>query len=158
VSFFIFLYETGCRREEAILLKHQDVDIERDSVTFFSTKVGRPRTALLTKEAIKAVNTMRRLPNNDHVFYNPVTMRRWYNCSASWQRARRRAGYAWLRIHDLRRYFGIRLAESGCPMHVVQSALGHSSVSITERYYAKFSPAWSGRVAIEHHRKAAVGY
>lgn len=158
IPFFTFLYETGCRSSEAIRLKHQDVDIERGSATFFATKAGRPRTILLTKEAIGAVNAMPRLPNVDHVFYNPVTLKKWYDCSNSWQRARRRAGCTWLRIHDLRRYYGIRLAETGCPMHAIQSSMGHASVSTTEKYYAKFSPAWAGQVALDHLKKAAVGY
>ena len=35
----------------------------------------------------------------------------------------------------------IRLAESdGVEMHHIQQAMGHSSVRVTERYYAHFSP------------------
>lgn len=156
MPFFRFIFETGCRRDEAIRLKHEDVN--GNAATFRHTKGGRPRTVLLTKEAVEAVNAMPKLPNCDYVFYNPVTLRRWYSCGSSWQRARRRAGYPWLRIHDLRRYYGIRLAESGCPMHVIQSTMGHTSVNITEKYYAKFSPEWAGRVALEHLEKVASGY
>ena len=37
--------------------------------------------------------------------------------------------------------WGIRsAAEEGAPMHFIQSGLGHGSVSVTERYYARFDP------------------
>jgi integrase len=44
-------------------------------------------------------------------------------------------------------------------MHFIQSALGHSSVSVTERYYAKFAPdtaAKALRELVESGRKVAV--
>ena len=44
-------------------------------------------------------------------------------------------------------------------MHFIQSALGHSSVAVTERYYAKFAPntaAKALREAVESARKAAL--
>ena len=42
-------------------------------------------------------------------------------------------------------------------MYAIQGLLGHSSFSITEKYYAKFSPIWAGRVACEYLQKEVVG-
>lgn len=50
------------------------------------------------------------------------------------------AGYEWMRIHDLRHAYGIKLAEQGCPFHFISEVLGHHSVDFTRKYYAKFSP------------------
>ena len=55
------------------------------------------------------------------------------------------AGYPWLRFRDLRPAFGIEASELGAPMHNIQSALGHSSVAVTERYYAKYDPRSAAR-------------
>jgi integrase len=57
-----------------------------------------------------------------------------------WEKARSKAGYPWLRVRDLRPAFGIAASELGAPMHYIQSALGHGSVAVTERYYAKYDP------------------
>jgi hypothetical protein len=43
-------------------------------------------------------------------------------------------------------------------MHFIQSALGHSSVAVTERYYAKFAPDGAAKVLrdiVETGRKAS---
>ena len=56
------------------------------------------------------------------------------------RKARKEAGYPWLQVKDLRRAYAIKLAESGgVEMHHIQRALGHSSVQVTERYYAHYS-------------------
>ena len=52
-----------------------------------------------------------------------------------------------MRVHSSRHWaatapasFGIEASELGAPMHYIQSALGHGSVAVTERYYAKYDP------------------
>jgi hypothetical protein len=40
---------------------------------------------------------------------------------------------------------GIEASELGAPMHYIQSALGHGSVAVTERYYAKYDPRSAAR-------------
>jgi len=44
--------------------------------------------------------------------------------------------------------YGTRLAEGGLPMAAIQVLLGHSSVTITEGHYAKYSPDSAGRQAL----------
>lgn len=44
------------------------------------------------------------------------------------------AGRLTLHFHDLRREFASRLLESGATLAEVQSALGHTSVTMTSRY------------------------
>ena len=41
--------------------------------------------------------------------------------------------------------FGIEASDLGAPMHYFQSALGHGSVAVTERYYAKYDPRSAAR-------------
>ena len=45
------------------------------------------------------------------------------------------------------------MAESGQPLHVAQTQLGHSSIKTTEKYYAHFSPEFAvarAREALEN--------
>ena len=135
---FVFLRETGVRRGEALSLTWDRVRIDDRKVVLNKTKSGKWRFAFLTDNAIEAVRV--NPPACEYVFYNPRTLTRWYDCKKYWERAREAAGYSWLRVQDLRRAFGIRLAEAeGVEMHHISKALGHSSVTVTERYYAHFS-------------------
>jgi len=52
-------------------------------------------------------------------------------------------------IKDLGRHYGITLSENGAEMHVVQTMLGHSSVTATEMYYAHFSPEFAAHRALQ---------
>ena len=50
-----------------------------------------------------------------------------------------------MQVKDLRRHYAIRLAENSADMHDIQQVLGHSTVAITEKHYAHFSPRHSAR-------------
>ncbi len=43
-------------------------------------------------------------------------------------------------MRDLRPAFAIEASEKGAPMHFIQSSLGHGSVAVTEKHYAKYAP------------------
>jgi len=53
---------------------------------------------------------------------------------SSWDVARRAAGLAHLRVHDLRHSFATVLVNQGAPLYTVQALLGHASPRITQRY------------------------
>jgi integrase len=52
------------------------------------------------------------------------------------------AGIARLKFHELRHSYASRLVMRGVPMAVVSSLLGHSSVAITEKFYAHLAPSF----------------
>jgi hypothetical protein len=110
------------------------------------TKSRKARNALLTDAAIEAICAMPQLPGCDLVFYHPDSLDRWAEARDPWGRARKAAGHEWLQIKDLRRAYGIRLAEAGCPMSYIKEAMGHASVGTTEKHYAYYSP----QSAVEH--------
>jgi len=141
VPLFTFIRWTGCRREEALSLKRWQVNIAKEEVIFTdNTKSDRFRYVPLTEEAIEAIEAMPPHPKTEYVFYNPDTGKRWYDCRKPWEQARKDAEVPSLTVKDLRKAYGIKLAESGCPMHYIQAVLGHASVRTTEKYYAVFSP------------------
>lgn len=138
-SFFTFLRETGCRHEEALAPRRSQINLKRKEVLFLRTKFSRDRAVPLSPKAIEAIQTVPPSPFYDHAFDNPDTLKRWSDCRKPWESARKQAGSK-LRVHDLRHFYAIRLAEKGVPMHYIQYMLGHSSVTTTEKYYARFSP------------------
>ena len=52
----------------------------------------------------------------------------------SWNTARKQAGLADVRMHDLRHSFASFLVNSGRSLYEVQKLLGHANISTTERY------------------------
>ncbi len=141
VPIFRVIRETGARRGEVLSLQHWQVDREQRLITFAKrTKNGKNTVAPLTKEALEAIDSVPPLKGCPYIFYNPETGTRWYDARKPWEQAREAAGYPWLRIRDLRPAFATEAAEQGAPMHFIQSGLGHGSVSVTEKYYAKFDP------------------
>jgi integrase len=103
IPLFTFLRETGCRREEALALRHSQLDLSSQEVVFWHiTKSGKDRRVPLTEKAIWAVKAMPRASR--YVFYHPDSLMRWDTCRTPWEKARKAAGYPWLRIHDLRHH------------------------------------------------------
>ena len=143
---FIFVRETGCRREEVLSLRHWQVQEKSRLVVFNEdTKSHKYRYAPLTDAALEAVEALPPLEGCPYVFYNPNTGRRWYDCRKPWVEARTEGGVPELQVKDLRRLYAIKLAEADAEMHDIQQVLGHASVRTTERHYAQFSPRNSAR-------------
>ncbi len=134
---FDFLYETGCRKGNALALKHSDLILEEQLAELSQTKTGRPQYLGLTAKAIAAIKSVPRIPGCDYVFYNPNTLTRWMDCRRVWETAREAAGFKDLRIKDLRTAFASRLSDlEGLEKHAIQTMLNHSSIRTTEERYA----------------------
>jgi len=143
---FSFVRETGCRRKEALSLRHWQIQEESQLVVFSeNTKSRKYRYVPMTEEALLAVRAIPRLEGYPYVFYNPKTGDRWCDCRKPWVTGRVGAGVSQLQVKDLRHHYAISLAENGADMHDIQQVLGHSSVATTERHYAQFSPTHSAR-------------
>ena len=65
---------------------------------------------------------------------NLKTMQPHGSIYTSWNQARRRAGLADVRVHDLRHTLASQLAQSGHSLWVIANVLGHSQTRTTERY------------------------
>ena len=134
---FTFIRETGCRRGEALALRHDQVFLDESLVLVPLPKSGVPRYLAITDLAARAIASVPPAPGCPFVFYNPETLTRWHDCRKPWETARRNAGYPWLTIKDLRTAFAIRLSNTdGIEKHVIQTLLGHSSIKTTETFYA----------------------
>lgn len=57
-------------------------------------------------------------------------------------RAAAKAGLEWVTPHALRHTAAVWMAEADVPMEVIAQYLGHSDSRITERVYARFTPAY----------------
>jgi integrase len=125
---------TGARKREALDARWEDFDFERRLWRIPTTKLGKPRHVPLSDGVMSLLTTMPRNLKSDYVFANPTTNRPFVSVFCAWDTARKRAGLADVRIHDLRHSFASLLINSGRSLFEVQRLLGHTQVKTTQRY------------------------
>lgn len=137
---------TGLRRGELVRLRWTEVDLTQRLLTVRSrdgekTKSGHERQLPLRGDALDVLR--RRHTERDDGLDGPVfTDRRGLPIKPDratkrfkfFVRKAKLKGRERLRFHSLRHTCGSWLAMKGVPMRVIQAILGHSSVSVTERY------------------------
>jgi len=141
---FVLAVNTGMRRGEQWGLLWADVDFANEEITVRG-KTGR-RHIPLNSAAIKALRRLQKL-SGEKPFVSPDhregldrDFRRWFEAACKKAKVK---NFHW---HDLRHTFASRLMQKGESIRVVQTLLGHKSVTMTEKY-AHFAP---------DHRKTAV--
>jgi integrase/recombinase XerD len=125
------LYSTGIRVSEACDLKWRDV-VARDNgkaqITVFG-KGGRERAVLVSADTYRELLALR--TDDDQVFPNLYARK----AERIIERAAKRAGIdGAVSPHWLRHANASHALDRGAPIHVVQSTLGHASLSTTSKY------------------------
>ena len=106
---------TGCRRNEILGLRWDDLNFDTGEMRLPDSKTG-ARMVPLTSAAADVLNGLARAPDNSWVFPGKKKGTRLVNINDSWDRVRTRAGLDGVRLHDLRHYSRIRLIP-GRPKH-----------------------------------------
>ena len=103
----------------------------------YNTKSAKRRSIPTNRVAREAIRRMRyraeSCPGSPWVFCNEKG-ERIQDVKTSFRTACRKAGIKDFRIHDLRHTCAAWLVSSGVPMSEVRDLLGHSSITVTERY------------------------
>ena len=130
----LFLLSTGARLNEALSATWEQID-RGNRVWKIPAKVsksGKVRAVPLTDAAFDVLNEQ---PTKEgHLFVSPKTKGKLSHVHRVWDRLRNEAGLPNFRIHDCRHAFASMLVNSGHSLYAVQTILGHSSHSVTERY------------------------
>lgn len=142
-TFAILAVTTGARDEALLTLQWSKVDFTANQIDFRlspgSRRKGRavvPMNARL-REEMEAAWKRR---TSDHVIEyggRPVG-----SVKKALKRAGARSGFPWISPHVFRHSAATWMAEDGRPMSEIAQFLGHSDSRITERTYARFSPAY----------------
>jgi integrase len=125
---------TGARKREVLDSKWADFDLERKHWRIPMTKSGRARHVPLSDGAQVVLSAVPRLPECEWAFPNPDTSKPYVSIYYSWDTARKIAGLADVRMHDLRHSFASLLINSGRTLYEVQRLLGHTQIKTTQRY------------------------
>ena len=123
---------TGCRREEVLKLRWDDVDSAAGELRLRDSKTG-PRMVPLTAAARGVLEGVSRPPCNPWVF-SGQRGERLSNLYHYWKPLRARAGLHDVRLHDLRHSYASRALALGENLSVIGGLLGHREVGATARY------------------------
>jgi len=125
---FSFILSTGARRSEVYKLLRDDVDFQSKTITFRNTKGKKDRAVPITLELAHLLKSINRV--QDRVFPYNVS---WF--THLFRKYRQKAGLGdHLTLHSLRHTSATGLLRGGANIYTVQKLLGHSSISVTERY------------------------
>ena len=124
---------TGCRRNEILRLRWDEVDLERNELRLSDSKT-RQKTVPLSPAAARVIATRPRISDNPWVIPGRAPEEPLRNVDRSWCRVRERAGLADVRLHDLRHSFASRALALGESLPMIGKLLGHARIQTTARY------------------------
>ncbi len=140
VDFITIALHTGMRLSEILGMEWERVDLRAGLMHLEArhTKSARRRSIPINKIARQTL--IRRMgfraeycPDSPWVFCKP-NGERMFEIKTGFRNACRRAGITDFRIHDLRHTCAAWLVSSGVPLSEVRDLLGHSTITVTERY------------------------
>jgi len=133
VAAFRLLMLTGCRRNEILTLRWEDVDLNAGELRLPDAKTG-ARSVAISPSARRVLAKLPRLPDNPWVIAGTKPGARYSSLNNVWLRVRSRADLNDVRIHDLRHSFASRALALGESLPMIGKLLGHRKVQTTARY------------------------
>ena len=124
---------TGCRKNEIVTLKWDDIDRTAGEVRLRDSKTGARRVPL-TPAVDWVLAGIARIEGNPWVIAGDNPGDHLKNLDGIWQRLRRRAGLDDVRIHDGRHSYASRALALGEGLPSIGGLLGHRKVTTTARY------------------------
>jgi integrase len=128
----IMALSTGARKGELMQLRWEDIRFTDKRMTFYKTKNGKDREVGLTADLI--VELMKHRQATGIIFHSPKDKGRPYAFRNIWEHLVKDIGF-YIRFHDLQHDAATRLVNrEGVSVTEAKEILGHSSVTVTERY------------------------
>ena len=125
---------TGMRKSEILHLTWDRVDLKNRIILLDKTKNGERREIPINNTLFNALSEIIRNIKTDYVFYNPETLKPFYDVKKSWQKALKKSNILDFRFHDLRHSFASSLIMKGVDLTTLKELLGHKDVKMTLRY------------------------
>ena len=124
---------TGCRKNEIVTLRWDDIDRTAGELRLSDAKSG-PRRVPLTPAVEWVLDRVPRIKDNPWVFAGEKQGAHVTNLDEVWRRLRVRADLEDVRVHDLRHSYASRALALGEGLPLIGKLLGHRKVTTTARY------------------------
>ncbi len=124
---------TGCRRNEILGLRWDDLNFDTGEIRLRDSKTG-ARMVPMPARVAAVFTGLPRTPGNPWVFPGRKKGAHLVNLNDSWECIRKDAGLEGVRLHDLRHTFASRALALGEGLAMIGDLLGHRKVSTTARY------------------------
>src|SRR3990167_8093503 len=124
---------TGCRLNEILTLKWEEVDLENQCLRLRDSKTGKKLVYLSTV----AIDLLKHIPQevgNPFVICGGKEGAHLINLQKPWRRIREKVGLDDVRLHDLRHTFASIAASNGLSLPIIGALLGHKQTQTTARY------------------------
>jgi integrase len=130
---------TGLRRGELLGLTWDAINFPAKllTVTAATAKSGHTRRIPLNREALEILTAWHaRLgkPKGEALVFPGRDGARMRRVDTAWRSLVKSAGLKNFRLHDTRHHFASRLVQAGVDLYTVKELLGHSEITMTERY------------------------
>jgi len=141
----IWASHSGMRQMEIVNLKPSAINVKKRIITVFSTntartKSGKTRYVEMNSQLIPIYNKYKK---QEYLFINPETNKKYVpkTLSENFKNTIRALNLNdSISFHSLRSTYGMWMLAAGANLKFISQQLGHSSVSVTEKYYAKYLP------------------
>jgi integrase len=145
--FIVLAYTTAGRASAILELTWDRVDLTAGMIRLGTGehRVKGRATVPITESARDALVEASEAAQSNYVV--EYAGRRVLSVKKAFQRAAVKAGVPWCTPHVLRHTTAVHMAERGVPMAEIAQYLGHSSVSVTYRVYARYGPDYLRRAA-----------
>ncbi len=124
---------TGCRLNEILTLKWEEVDVANQCLRLSDSKTGK-KLIYLSKAALDLLEHIPRHKGNPYVICGEKINSHLVNLQKPWRRIRTKVGLNDVRIHDLRHTFASIAASKGLSLPIIGALLGHKQTQTTARY------------------------
>ena len=125
---------TGLRRNDILTLKWEQINFDARSIAVIQ-KGKRRLSVPISLDLIDALLNLAERTNSEYVFPNPLTGNPYGHFDKTWRKLKIAAGIpAHFRFHDLRHHVATKLARNTRNPLIVQSILGHSALTTTQKY------------------------
>ena len=124
---------TGCRRDEIMTLRWDDVDRRARELRLRDSKSG-PCMVALTPAVEAVLDGIRRIRGNPWVIVGEAPGSRLKTLKTTWRRVKLRAGLKDVRLHDLRHSYATRALSLGESLTMIGKLLNHAQMQSTARY------------------------
>ena len=124
---------TGCRRDEILTLRWDDVDRSARELRLRDSKSG-PCMVALTPAVETVLDGIERRRGNPWVIVGEGPGGRLMTLKSVWRRVKLRAGLKDVRLHDLRHSYATRALAMGKSLTMIGKLLNHAQMQSTARY------------------------